>query len=306
MASALSMAAAISASVATTIPSSSPSRMSPGLTVTSPSSTGTLTSGMTMALAARGVAPRAYIGMVMRFKVAVSRQKPSMTMPATPRRAASLANSSPATACCDPPAATTSTSPGPLCCSAPRTDSRSSRAFAVTTRPSSRLPAETGLIAAGSTRSDLFASDTVDASSRSSRDSRLRSSRGRLDADIGRSLPVHDRHHGARGPVQGCRPGQRTDHPALWPAPTAYPGLDWRGHFDLTLDTARPPPWERRPSRACVVRPLQYPARPAGTTSAAGCLPAVSAPDGHGMILIERRVDLEDATYRVLLVGLGP
>jgi hypothetical protein len=37
----------------------------------------------------------------------------------------------------------------------------------------------------------------------------------------------------------------------------------------------------------------------AGTTSAAGCLPAVSAPDGYGMILIERRVDLEDATYRV-------
>ena len=43
----------------------------------------------------------------------------------------------------------------------------------------------------------------------------------------------------------------------------------------------------------------------AGTTSAAGCLPAVSASDGYGMILIERRVDLEDATYRVIWVGLG-
>ena len=32
----------------------------------------------------------------------------------------------------------------------------------------------------------------------------------------------------------------------------------------------------------------------------------VSAPDGHGMILIERRVDLEDATYRVVWVSLGP
>jgi hypothetical protein len=32
----------------------------------------------------------------------------------------------------------------------------------------------------------------------------------------------------------------------------------------------------------------------------AGCLPKVSAADGHGMILIERRVSVEDATYRVV------
>jgi hypothetical protein len=34
--------------------------------------------------------------------------------------------------------------------------------------------------------------------------------------------------------------------------------------------------------------------------SPAGCLPAVTAPDGYGMILIESRVDLENATYRVI------
>ena len=44
----------------------------------------------------------------------------------------------------------------------------------------------------------------------------------------------------------------------------------------------------------------------AGNTQAAGCPPTVSAPDGHGMILIELRVDLEDATYRVIYAGPGP
>jgi len=43
----------------------------------------------------------------------------------------------------------------------------------------------------------------------------------------------------------------------------------------------------------------------AGTTPAAGCPPAVSAPDGHGMILTGRRVDLEDTAYRVISVGRG-
>jgi hypothetical protein len=31
----------------------------------------------------------------------------------------------------------------------------------------------------------------------------------------------------------------------------------------------------------------------------------VGAPEGHGMILAGRCVELEDATYRVLLAGLG-
>ena len=44
----------------------------------------------------------------------------------------------------------------------------------------------------------------------------------------------------------------------------------------------------------------------AGNTPAAGCPPAVSAPEGHGMILAERCVDIEDTTYRVTLAGLGP
>jgi hypothetical protein len=44
----------------------------------------------------------------------------------------------------------------------------------------------------------------------------------------------------------------------------------------------------------------------AGNTPAAGCPPTVSAPDGHGMILIERCVDIEDTTYRVISVGLDP
>jgi hypothetical protein len=37
-----------------------------------------------------------------------------------------------------------------------------------------------------------------------------------------------------------------------------------------------------------------------------GCSSGISVSDGHGMILIERRVDLEDTTYRVFWVGLGP
>src|SRR6266498_4189547 len=37
-----------------------------------------------------------------------------------------------------------------------------------------------------------------------------------------------------------------------------------------------------------------------GNTPVAGCPATVSAAGGHGMILIERRVDLEDATYRVV------
>jgi len=44
-------------------------------------------------------------------------------------------------------------------------------------------------------------------------------------------------------------------------------------------------------------------ARPCWDTPAARCPAAVSAPDGHGMILIERRVDIKDATYRVIRAG---
>jgi hypothetical protein len=34
--------------------------------------------------------------------------------------------------------------------------------------------------------------------------------------------------------------------------------------------------------------------------------PTISAPGGHGMILIERGVDIENATYRVDLAGADP
>ena len=44
----------------------------------------------------------------------------------------------------------------------------------------------------------------------------------------------------------------------------------------------------------------------AGNTPAAGCPPTVSLSDGHGMILIERCVDIEDTTYRVVLGKPGP
>src|ERR1022692_2893512 len=60
------------------------------------------------------------------------------------------------------------------------------------------------------------------------------------------------------------------------------------------------------PPRACGTA-FQYPVRPCrGILPWRGCPPAVSAADGHGMILIERRVVLVDATYRVVWAGPGP
>jgi hypothetical protein len=73
--------------------------------------------------------------------------------------------------------------------------------------------------------------------------------------------------------------------------------------------TARKPTWPSR--RHGPYQALQYSVRPrwehsGGRLSARGRLP-----DGHGMILIARRVDIEDTTYRVIYagviyVGLGP
>jgi hypothetical protein len=39
--------------------------------------------------------------------------------------------------------------------------------------------------------------------------------------------------------------------------------------------------------------------RQAGTRYVTGCPPTVGAADGNGMILIKRRVAIDDATYRV-------
>jgi hypothetical protein len=38
----------------------------------------------------------------------------------------------------------------------------------------------------------------------------------------------------------------------------------------------------------------------------AASVSTVSAPDGHGMILTGRCVDIEDTTYRVIVAGAGP
>jgi hypothetical protein len=71
-----------------------------------------------------------------------------------------------------------------------------------------------------------------------------------------------------------------------------------------------PPPSARPPSRARGTGPSVFSPTALGTLrgglSARGRLP-----DGHGMILIARRVDIEDTTYRVIYagviyVGLGP
>jgi hypothetical protein len=77
-------------------------------------------------------------------------------------------------------------------------------------------------------------------------------------------------------------------------APAGSPGItaDWLGGKPGHLP-------QIAESRKLAVMFSIWPGR-AGTTPAAGCLPAVSTPDGYGMILIERRVDLEDATYRVI------
>ena len=80
----------------------------------------------------------------------------------------------------------------------------------------------------------------------------------------------------------GSGPGTAKPPPSAWPAPTCL----WRGPFSI------------RPGRP-------------GNTPVAGCPPTVSATEGHGMILTGRRVDAEDATYRVArqagpLTGSGP
>ena len=61
-----------------------------------------------------------------------------------------------------------------------------------------------------------------------------------------------------------------------------------------------PPSARPAASRACGAAPSVSGPAVLGVRRVAGCLPAVSAPDGHGMILIERRVNVQDAKYRVL------
>ena len=72
----------------------------------------------TRSLPERGTVPRAKAGSPSARSPATSRHQPSVTMPASPRRFASVANSSPNTASVPPSVAITSTSPGAASASA--------------------------------------------------------------------------------------------------------------------------------------------------------------------------------------------
>jgi site-specific recombinase XerC len=86
------------------------------------------------------------------------------------------------------------------------------------------------------------------------------------------------------------------------PTVRAGPGLLAQARYPVREDRHH----GRGPSpRACGTAPFSIrPDRP-WNTPVAGCPPTVSAADGHGMILTERRVDAEDATYRVARAGPG-
>jgi hypothetical protein len=58
-------------------------------------------------------------------------------------------------------------------------------------------------------------------------------------------------------------------------------------------------------SNMLVARPFSIWSDRPRNAAMAGCPPTVSAADGHGMILTGRRVDAEDATYRVARAGLS-
>jgi hypothetical protein len=79
----------------------------------------------------RGEVPRAKTGSPIARSPRRSRQKPSQTIPARPRRRASVAKSSPKTARVPPYVATTSTSPGAASASAVITGRWSSSATTV-------------------------------------------------------------------------------------------------------------------------------------------------------------------------------
>src|SRR5215211_1274651 len=86
-------------------------------------------------------------------------------MPAMPRRTASVAKSSPNTACSVVPASMTRMSPASLCSKPANTGTRSADAATVTARPTMRMPRAYGRSSRGRTRSALLASDRLAASS---------------------------------------------------------------------------------------------------------------------------------------------
>ena len=105
----------------------------PGCTSTSPRVSVTPTEGTARAGHARGLTPVANTGRSIARSVRLSRHSPWITMPASPRRSASVANSSPATARSGSPA-TSRTSPGPADRSPTMTGTRSPCASTVTAR----------------------------------------------------------------------------------------------------------------------------------------------------------------------------
>ena len=115
---------------AITIPSSSASTRSPGVTRTPPKRIAPPTRGATSERPAIGTVPRAHSGSAAGSPVR-SRTQPSTTIPPSPRRAASLASSSPSAASGIPAACTTSTSPASAWSIAHSTDRNSPSATTV-------------------------------------------------------------------------------------------------------------------------------------------------------------------------------
>src|SRR5215213_1207976 len=169
IASAVSSAASKRSAGAIATPSSSPKTMSPGATSTPPQLTGSFSAGRATVEPERGIVPRAKTGSPSRRRPATSRQRPSITTPASPRRRASVANSSPSTATLPSPVTITSTSPAAASASPPNTGRWSSGASSVKAGPAMRTSGTMARIAGSSTGSPLSASQTAETSSASSR-----------------------------------------------------------------------------------------------------------------------------------------
>src|SRR5688572_5050370 len=169
MSSAVSSAAAIRSAGAVSRPSSSPNTTSPGETSTPPHTTVAPRAARDTDVPDRGVVPRAYTGSPIWRRPRRSRQNPSATMPARPRRRASVANSSPNTARVPPFVAMTSTSPGSASASAVITGRWSSSARTVNAGPAMRTSGTIARTAGSTTGSVLSASDSAETSTPSSR-----------------------------------------------------------------------------------------------------------------------------------------
>ena len=111
-----------------------------------------------------GIVPRANTGRPSARRPWTSRQRPSITTPASPRRRASVANSSPSTASRPPLVAITSTSPGSASASALITGRWSSSAVTVSAGPAIRTPGTIARIAGSQTGSVLSASQRAETS----------------------------------------------------------------------------------------------------------------------------------------------